>query len=161
MQSSHQFEYEVALDSELDSNSAIPNWIGSPPSRACLLGSPAPYWCFVCPPWSSPWLLRTFKSLGSNRLSILVQVWVVVFSTLSLVTLSVVVGPRNVDNSDLGWRVWNCVWWILTIRGYVQWILESLCLVIIPKSKDWFMEQPLIKIIQPWAYMGTTWHSMW
>jgi hypothetical protein len=42
MQSGHQFEYEVVLDSELDSNSAIPNWIGSSPSRAHLLGSPAP-----------------------------------------------------------------------------------------------------------------------
>jgi hypothetical protein len=42
MQSVCQFEYEVVLDSKLDSNSAIPNWIGSPPSRASLLGSPAP-----------------------------------------------------------------------------------------------------------------------
>jgi hypothetical protein len=40
MQSGRQFEYEVVLDSELDSNSAIPNWIGSPSSRARLLGSP-------------------------------------------------------------------------------------------------------------------------
>jgi hypothetical protein len=39
MQSGYQFEYDVVLDSELDSNSAIPNWIGSPPSCACLLGS--------------------------------------------------------------------------------------------------------------------------
>jgi hypothetical protein len=38
MQSGRQFEYEVILDFELDSNSAIPNWIGSPPSRARLLG---------------------------------------------------------------------------------------------------------------------------
>jgi hypothetical protein len=42
MQSGHQFEYEVVLDSELDSNSAILNWISSPPSHACLLGSPSP-----------------------------------------------------------------------------------------------------------------------
>jgi hypothetical protein len=42
MQSRRQFEYEVALDSELDSNSVIPNWIGSPPSRARLIVSPAP-----------------------------------------------------------------------------------------------------------------------
>jgi hypothetical protein len=42
MQSRRQFEYEVVLDSDLDSNLAIPNWIGSSPSRACLLGSPAP-----------------------------------------------------------------------------------------------------------------------
>jgi hypothetical protein len=37
MQSGRQFEYEVVLDSELDSNSAIPNWIGSPPSHAVSL----------------------------------------------------------------------------------------------------------------------------
>jgi hypothetical protein len=36
MQYGCQFEYELVLDSELDSNSAIPNWIGSPPSRARL-----------------------------------------------------------------------------------------------------------------------------
>jgi hypothetical protein len=42
MQSKHQFEYEVVLDSELDSNSAILNWIGLPPSCARLLGSLAP-----------------------------------------------------------------------------------------------------------------------
>jgi hypothetical protein len=42
MQSGHKFEYEVVLDSELDSNSPIPYWIDSPPSRARLLGSPAP-----------------------------------------------------------------------------------------------------------------------
>jgi hypothetical protein len=42
MQSERQFEYEVVLDSELDSNSAISNWIGSPPSHARLIGSPVP-----------------------------------------------------------------------------------------------------------------------
>jgi hypothetical protein len=41
MQSGRQFEYEVVLDSELDSNSTILNWIGSPPTRARLLVSPA------------------------------------------------------------------------------------------------------------------------
>jgi hypothetical protein len=54
MQSGCQFEYKVVLDTELDSNSAIPNWIGSPTSCAHLLGSPAHYLCSVCPPWSSP-----------------------------------------------------------------------------------------------------------
>jgi hypothetical protein len=39
MQSRRQFKYEVVLDSELDSN--FLNWIGSPPSRARLLSSPA------------------------------------------------------------------------------------------------------------------------
>jgi hypothetical protein len=71
MQPGRQFEYKVVVDSELDSNSAIPNWIGSPPSRARLLGSPVPFRCSVCPPWSSPSFLRTIKSLGCNRLSIL------------------------------------------------------------------------------------------
>jgi hypothetical protein len=71
MQSRRQFEYDVVLDSKLDSNSAISNWIGLPPSRVRLLGSPAPYWCSVCPSWSSSWFLRTIKSLDSNRLSIL------------------------------------------------------------------------------------------
>jgi hypothetical protein len=42
MQSGRQFEYEVVMDSELDSNSAILNWIDLPPSCARLLGSPAP-----------------------------------------------------------------------------------------------------------------------
>jgi hypothetical protein len=42
MQSGCQFEYVVVLDSKLDLNSAILNWIGSPPSHARLLGSPAP-----------------------------------------------------------------------------------------------------------------------
>jgi hypothetical protein len=42
MQFGRQFEYEVVLDTELDSKSAIPNWIGSPPSRARLLSSPGP-----------------------------------------------------------------------------------------------------------------------
>jgi hypothetical protein len=41
MQSGRQFEYEVVLHSELDSNSTILNWIISPPSRARLLGFPA------------------------------------------------------------------------------------------------------------------------
>jgi hypothetical protein len=43
MQSGRQFKYEVVLNSELDSNSVIPNWIGSSPSRARLIRSPAPY----------------------------------------------------------------------------------------------------------------------
>jgi hypothetical protein len=71
MQSGCQFEFVVVLYSKLDSNSAILNWIGSPPSHARLLGSPAPSWCSICPPWSSPWFLRIIKSLDSNRLSIL------------------------------------------------------------------------------------------
>jgi hypothetical protein len=42
MQSRRQFEYEMVMYSELDSNSAILDWIGSPTSRARLLGSIAP-----------------------------------------------------------------------------------------------------------------------
>jgi hypothetical protein len=43
MQYRRQFEYDVVLNSELDSNSAISSWIGLQPSRARLLDSPAPY----------------------------------------------------------------------------------------------------------------------
>jgi hypothetical protein len=43
MRSERQFEYDMVLHSELDSNSVIPNWIGSPPFRARLLGSLAPF----------------------------------------------------------------------------------------------------------------------
>jgi hypothetical protein len=32
---------------------------------------------------------------------------------------------------------------------------------IIPKSKDRFIEQPPMKTVQPEAYMGTAWCSMW
>jgi hypothetical protein len=48
----HQFEVNVVLDSEIDSklDSAIPNWIGSPPWHAHLLGSPTPFWWHTCPP---------------------------------------------------------------------------------------------------------------
>jgi hypothetical protein len=42
MQSERQFEYEVVLNSELDSNSAILNWIGLPPSYARMFGSSEP-----------------------------------------------------------------------------------------------------------------------
>jgi hypothetical protein len=42
MQSERQFEYEMVLNSELDSNSTTLNWIGSPPSRAYFLGSSTP-----------------------------------------------------------------------------------------------------------------------
>jgi hypothetical protein len=42
MQSGRQFEYEVVLNSELDSNSVIPNWIGSSPSCSRLIVSSAP-----------------------------------------------------------------------------------------------------------------------
>jgi hypothetical protein len=46
------------------------------------------------------------------------------------------------------------------VHGCVRCDAGSLWLVIIPKSKDQFMEQPPMKTILPWAYMGTVWHSM-
>jgi hypothetical protein len=48
-----------------------------------------------------------------------------------------------------------------TVQGFVQCDAGSLWLVIIPKSKDQFMERPPMKIVQPCAYMGTAWRSMW
>jgi hypothetical protein len=48
-----------------------------------------------------------------------------------------------------------------TVQGFVWYNAGRLWLVIIPKSKDQFMERPPMKIVQAWAYMGTFWHSMW
>jgi hypothetical protein len=35
------------------------------------------------------------------------------------------------------------------VQGFVRCDAGSLWLVIIPKSKDWFMERPPMKIVQP------------
>jgi hypothetical protein len=50
---------------------------------------------------------------------------------------------------------------MLTVQGFVRCDVGSLWLVIIPKSKDRFMKRPPMKTVQPWAYMGMAWHSMW
>jgi hypothetical protein len=36
-----------------------------------------------------------------------------------------------------------------TVQGFVRCDVGSLWLVIIPKSKDWFMERPPMKTVQP------------
>jgi hypothetical protein len=36
-----------------------------------------------------------------------------------------------------------------TVQGFVRCDAGSLWLVIIPKSKDWFMERPPMKTVQP------------
>jgi hypothetical protein len=36
-----------------------------------------------------------------------------------------------------------------TVQGFVRCDAGSLWLLIIPKSKDWFMERPPMKIVQP------------
>jgi hypothetical protein len=36
-----------------------------------------------------------------------------------------------------------------TVQGFVRCDARSLWLVIIPKSMDWFMERPPMKIVQP------------
>jgi hypothetical protein len=38
---------------------------------------------------------------------------------------------------------------MLMVQGFVRCDAGSLWIVIIPKSKDWFMERPPIKIVQP------------
>jgi hypothetical protein len=48
-----------------------------------------------------------------------------------------------------------------TVQGFVRCEAGRLWLVIIPKSKGWFMERPPMKTVQPSAYMGMAWHSMW
>jgi hypothetical protein len=47
------------------------------------------------------------------------------------------------------------------VHGFVRCDAGSRWLVIIPKSKDRFMERPPMKIVQPRAYMGMAWPSMW
>jgi hypothetical protein len=37
----------------------------------------------------------------------------------------------------------------------------TMWLVIMPKSKDRFIERPPMRLVQPRAYMGMTWCSMW
>jgi hypothetical protein len=37
---------------------------------------------------------------------------------------------------------------MLTVQGFVRCDAGSLWIVIIPKSKDWFMERPPMKIVQ-------------
>jgi hypothetical protein len=36
-----------------------------------------------------------------------------------------------------------------TVQGFVRCDAGSLCIGIIPKSKDWFMERPPMKTVQP------------
>jgi hypothetical protein len=50
---------------------------------------------------------------------------------------------------------------MLTVQGFVWCDAGSLWIVIIPKSKDRFMERSPIKTVQPLAYMGMAWHSTW
>jgi hypothetical protein len=38
---------------------------------------------------------------------------------------------------------------MLTVQGFVRCDAGSLWIVIIPKSKDWFMERPPMKTVQP------------
>jgi hypothetical protein len=38
---------------------------------------------------------------------------------------------------------------IPTVQGLIRCDVGSLWIVIIPKSKDWFMERPPMKIVQP------------
>jgi hypothetical protein len=48
-----------------------------------------------------------------------------------------------------------------TVQGFVRCDAGTLWMVTIPKSKDRFMERPPMKIVQPLAYTGMAWHSMW
>jgi hypothetical protein len=41
-----------------------------------------------------------------------------------------------------------------TVQGFARYDAGSLWLVIMPKSKDRFMERPHMKTVQPRAYMG-------
>jgi hypothetical protein len=49
----------------------------------------------------------------------------------------------------------------LAVQGFVRCDAGSQWLIVVPKSKDWFMERKPMKTVQPCAYMGMAWHSMW
>jgi hypothetical protein len=59
-----------------------------------------------------------------------------------------------------GDRIGNCVWLELAVQGCLV-APGSVWFVVIPKSKDRFMERPPMKIVRPSAYMGMAWLSMW
>jgi hypothetical protein len=67
---------------------------------------------------------------------------------VTLVTVMVMFVP-------LVWRIgfgvtgMEFVGMIPTVQGFVRRDAGSLWIVIIPKSKDWFMERPPMKIVQP------------
>jgi hypothetical protein len=72
-----------------------------------------------------------------------------------------VIDPISVEN-----RIWDdgneTAFGVMpTVQGFVRCDAGSLWLVIIPKSKGRFVEQPPMKTVQPRAYMGMTWRSMW
>jgi hypothetical protein len=70
------------------------------------------------------------------------------------------VDPSSVEN-----RIWGdgngICWCVANGSRFVQCDAGSLWIIIIPKSKDRFMERPPMKIVQPLAYMGMAWRSMW
>jgi hypothetical protein len=67
---------------------------------------------------------------------------------VTLVTVMVIFDPISVEN-----RIWvtrmEFVGVMPTVQGFVRCDAGSLLLVIIPKSKDWFMERPPMKTVQP------------
>jgi hypothetical protein len=68
--------------------------------------------------------------------------------------------PINMENRDLGWRV-GTVFDGFRQFGALSGGLRKHVVVIIHKSNDQFMEQPPMKTVQPWGYMGMAWCSMW
>jgi hypothetical protein len=49
----------------------------------------------------------------------------------------------------------------LAVQGFVRCDAGSQWLVIVPKSNNRFVEQNPMKTVQPCAYKGTAWYSMW
>jgi hypothetical protein len=72
--------------------------------------------------------------------------WYIIFVTLvtAMVMLTLVVWRIGFGVTGM-----EFVGVIPTVQGFVRCDAGSLWIVIIPKSKDWFMERPLMKIVQP------------
>jgi hypothetical protein len=72
--------------------------------------------------------------------------WYIIFVTLvtAMVMLTLVVWRIGFGVTGM-----EFVGVIPTVQGFVRCDAGSLWIVIIPKSKDWFMERPPMKIVQP------------
>jgi hypothetical protein len=56
--------------------------------------------------------------------------------------------PDSMENRDLGRRVWNCVWWTPTVWALFGGLQKPMVLIM-PKSKDRFVERRPMKVVQP------------
>jgi hypothetical protein len=84
-------------------------------------------------------------------LHVLVWIWVVLYYNITCVTLVAVMVMLILLVWRIGFGVTGMefVGVMPTVQGFIRCDAGSLWIVIIPKSKDRFMERPPMKIVQP------------